>query len=101
MPEEQDISLLPVNTESAEQPASNYLFPVFLKLENLQVLLVGAGKVGLEKLSAVIKNSPQTKIVVVASIISDEVKTFTAAYPNIIMKNKYKFFYRCTLFTFY
>jgi siroheme synthase-like protein len=89
MPEEQDISLLPVNKEAAEPPASNYLFPVFLKLEILHVLLVGAGKVGLEKLSAIIKNSPQTNIIVVASIISEEVTAFAASYPNIILRNKY------------
>ena len=32
----------------------NRLFPVFLKLEELEVLLVGAGKVGLEKLTAIL-----------------------------------------------
>ena len=30
------------------QADKNRLFPVFLKLEELEVLLVGAGKVGLE-----------------------------------------------------
>ncbi|MEO5942919.1 MAG: TSUP family transporter [Ferruginibacter sp.] len=88
MPTQQDTNLLPINIEAAIQPASNNLFPVFLKLENLNVLLVGAGKVGLEKLSAIINNSPQTKMVIVASVISEEVKTFAAAYPNIILKNK-------------
>jgi hypothetical protein len=32
----------------------NNLYPIFLKLENMQVLLVGAGNVGLEKLESLL-----------------------------------------------
>ena len=38
----------------------NTLFPVFLKLEEMHVLLVGAGNVGLEKLHALLANAPAT-----------------------------------------
>ncbi|MEJ7671665.1 MAG: NAD(P)-dependent oxidoreductase [Chitinophagaceae bacterium] len=44
----------------------NNLFPVFLKLENLRLLIVGGGKVALEKLNAVLQNSPGTQITMVA-----------------------------------
>ncbi|MHC8949466.1 precorrin-2 dehydrogenase/sirohydrochlorin ferrochelatase family protein [Sphingobacterium hungaricum] len=44
----------------------NELFPIYVKLDQLQTLLVGAGAVGLEKLEAMIKNSPKAKIKVVA-----------------------------------
>jgi len=37
---------------------SNKLFPVFLKLEHLRLLVVGGGAVGLEKLHAIVHNSP-------------------------------------------
>lgn len=50
-------------------PGGNRLFPVFLKLESLEVLVVGAGKVGLEKLQALLNNAPAAKIRVVASKI--------------------------------
>ena len=40
----------------------NELFPVFLKLNELSVLIVGGGMVGLEKLSAVLSNSPQCNV---------------------------------------
>jgi len=40
----------------------NTLFPVFVKLEQLRLLIVGGGKVGLEKLQAVLQNSPSTSI---------------------------------------
>ena len=42
----------------------NELFPVFLKLNQLHILLVGAGNVGLEKLTAILSNSPQTRVTV-------------------------------------
>ncbi|QCK13843.1 precorrin-2 dehydrogenase/sirohydrochlorin ferrochelatase family protein [Mangrovivirga cuniculi] len=44
----------------------NNLFPVFLKAEELKILLVGGGNVGLEKLEAILKNSPNAKIKIVA-----------------------------------
>ena len=34
----------------------NNLFPIFLKLRNIDTLLIGAGNVGLEKLEALLKN---------------------------------------------
>lgn len=44
----------------------NNLFPVFLKLQKLRLLIVGGGKVALEKLHAVLHNSPSTEITMVA-----------------------------------
>ncbi|HEX3079769.1 MAG TPA: TSUP family transporter, partial [Puia sp.] len=61
----------------------NRLFPVFLKLEELEVLLVGGGKVGLEKLSAVLHNAPSTSITVVAIEISEEVKRISEDFPRV------------------
>ena len=52
----------------------NHLFPVFLKLEELEVLLVGAGKVGLEKLTAILQNAPASSVTVVAPEISAGVR---------------------------
>lgn len=54
--------------------ARNNLFPVFLKLEALDILIVGGGNVGLEKLSGVLKSSPHARITLVAGIISDDVR---------------------------
>jgi hypothetical protein len=61
----------------------NTLFPVFLKLENFRVLIVGGGKVGLEKITAILNNSPATKITLVATHISDEIKAFQTEYSNL------------------
>ena len=66
----------------------NNLFPVFLKLENLRVLIIGGGYVGMEKLSAILQNSPATKITLIATVISDEIKVVAKNYPNIILIEK-------------
>lgn len=67
---------------------SNNLFPIFLKLENLRLVMVGGGLIGLEKLEAVLANSPATKITLVATTISDDIKTLAANHPNITLIEK-------------
>ncbi len=53
---------------------SNHLFPVFLKLEELSLLVIGGGNVAFEKLNSVLNNSPQTKIKLVAIEISEAIR---------------------------
>lgn len=62
---------------------TNKLFPIFLKLEQLSILIVGGGNVGFEKLTAVLNNSPLTKIKLVATSINDSIKALAAEYPTI------------------
>jgi len=66
----------------------NNLFPVFLKLENFRVLIVGGGKVGLEKVSAILNNSPATQITLVALEISEEIKAFQKKHSNLTIKQR-------------
>lgn len=61
----------------------NNLFPVFLKLEELDTLIVGAGNVGLEKLEALLKSSPGARITIVAPYISEEIKMLAYARKNL------------------
>ena len=44
----------------------NELYPIFLKVHQLKVLIVGGGNVGLEKLSFLLKSSPKAIVEVVA-----------------------------------
>lgn len=44
----------------------NQLYPIFLKVHQLNVLIVGGGNVGLEKLSFLLKSSPNANVEVVA-----------------------------------
>ena len=75
-------------TGSAEGQTNNLLFPVFLKLEELNVLLVGGGKVGAEKLSALLANSPAAPVTVVAISISDEVRKLAKNHPNVVLHER-------------
>lgn len=67
---------------------NNRLFPVFLKLEKLSLLIVGGGYVGMEKLGAVLQNAPNTNIRIVATVISDEIKDFVKDYPYVTLIEK-------------
>jgi siroheme synthase-like protein len=62
--------------------SSNMLYPIFLKLDQLHVLLVGAGNVALEKLESLLGNSPKTTITIVAPIINPAIQSFILDYPN-------------------
>ena len=62
---------------------ANNLMPVFLKLEQMRLLIVGGGIVGLEKLSAVLANSPSTKIRLVGITISNEIRHLAVKNNNI------------------
>ena len=68
--------------------AVNNLFPIFLKLEHLSMLIVGGGYVGMEKLSAVLQNSPNANIKLVATVISDEIKELVKQYPKVTLIEK-------------
>lgn len=62
---------------------SNALFPIFVKFENLQVLLIGGGVIAKEKLDSILFNSPKTHIKLVAKEILPEIKELAKFYPNI------------------
>lgn len=63
--------------------AQNPLFPAFLKLENLRVLLVGGGNVGLEKLTAILRSSPNTAVTVVSISYLAELREVASRHPRI------------------
>jgi siroheme synthase-like protein len=61
----------------------NHLFPVFLKLENLRLLIIGGGNVSFEKLNTVLQNAPATAIRLVATNISDEIKELAENFDTV------------------
>lgn len=61
----------------------NELYPIFLKLHNLNVLIVGGGNVGLEKLSFLLKSSPNANVEVVALDFHSEIKVLAENHPSI------------------
>lgn len=64
--------------------SGNTLFPIFLKLHELHLLIVGGGNVGLEKLEAVLRSSPATKVTLVAGEIRrPEIVEIAQHHPNL------------------
>ena len=61
----------------------NELYPIFLKVSELNTLLVGAGFVGLEKLTFLLKSSPNAVVTVVSREISDDIIQLAEGSPNI------------------
>jgi len=68
----------------------NNLFPIFLKLENLHTLIVGGGYVGLEKITAVLENSPAATVTLVSPEIRQEILNIAANNSRItLLKRKF------------
>lgn len=60
----------------------NQLYPIFLKASQLNILIVGGGNVANEKLSFLLKSSPNAKVLVIATHFGDTIKK-TAAMQNV------------------
>lgn len=65
--------------------AKNPLFPIFLKLKHLNTLIVGGGNVGLEKISALLRNSPEARVMLVGREIRQDLRDFVADYPQVLL----------------
>lgn len=66
----------------------NTLFPVFVKLDEINTLIVGGGNVALEKLEALLRNNPNVNVQLVASWFKEEVIELGAANHNIELTQK-------------
>ncbi len=86
------MTLLPRNNGLAkvqdEKTEGNQLFPIFLKLNELHTVLIGAGNVGLEKLTAILNNSPLARVTVIAKIFSPEIHTLASEFGGVTIIQK-------------
>jgi len=60
----------------------NPLYPIFLKLHQLNMLIVGAGEVGYEKISFMLKSSPRARITMVAPWVNPEITELLDSTPE-------------------
>ena len=76
----------------------NTLYPVFLKVSNLQILIVGGGNVALEKLTFLLKSSPDAQVEMVSTMFRKEtialaskynIKMNVSEYNNSYLENKH------------
>lgn len=64
---------------------TNELYPIFLKLELLNVLIVGGGVAGTEKLHFMMKNSPNAKVTLIASEVSEEINEIVKHHTSVTL----------------
>ncbi|OPB87000.1 TSUP family transporter [Elizabethkingia ursingii] len=67
---------------------SNSLYPIFVKLESLSLLVIGGGKIALEKLNSVLVNAPKTPVKLVAKEIIPEVWALQQEYKNLVLEQR-------------
>ncbi|MGY5849974.1 precorrin-2 dehydrogenase/sirohydrochlorin ferrochelatase family protein [Salegentibacter sp. F14] len=68
----------------------NELYPVFLKVNHLKILVVGGGNVGYEKLHFLFKSSPHANVEVVAKWFSPETKALAEQHGAKLKKKRYR-----------
>lgn len=68
----------------------NNLYPVFLKVKNLQVLIVGGGFVAEEKLTFLLKSSPDAKVTIVSPMFREGTKALADKGDVTLINDVYK-----------
>ncbi len=68
----------------------NNLYPVFLKVKNLQVLIVGGGFVAEEKLTFLLKSSPDAKVTIVSPMFREGTKALAEKGDVMLIDDVYK-----------
>ena len=71
---------------------SNTLYPVFLKVRNLQILIVGGGNVALEKLTFLTKSSPDAVVEMVAPFFRPDTIALAKQYNVKLTKKRFRRF---------
>ena len=64
---------------------ANELYPIFLKVHQFETLIVGGGEVGLEKLSFLLKSSPNARVTLVGKEIKPEIKALAETHPQVTL----------------
>ena len=66
----------------------NELYPIFVKVHQLNVLIVGGGNVGLEKLSFLLKSSPNANVEVISIEFMQELVDLASKHPTVKLTKK-------------
>ncbi|WP_242130631.1 precorrin-2 dehydrogenase/sirohydrochlorin ferrochelatase family protein [Aestuariivivens marinum] len=68
----------------------NNLYPIFLKTNHLNILIIGGGYVAEEKLTFLLKSSPDAKVTMVAPIFREGTETLSKQGDVTLIKDVYK-----------
>ena len=66
----------------------NELYPVFLRTDRLRVLIVGGGEVGLEKVSFLLKSSPQSLVTILSRKFIPKIREMKNTYSQLVLCQK-------------
>jgi len=67
---------------------SNKLFPIFLKLDSINILVVGGGNVALEKMNAIKRADRNAKVQLIGKDILPELIELVSEMPNVNIFNR-------------
>ncbi|MEY8869611.1 bifunctional precorrin-2 dehydrogenase/sirohydrochlorin ferrochelatase [Meridianimaribacter flavus] len=67
----------------------NNLYPIFIKMHSINTLIVGGGYVALEKLTFLLKSSPNAKVTMVANFFRSDVITLAKQFDVKLIKMSY------------
>ena len=67
----------------------NELYPIFLKVHELNVLIVGGGSVALEKLTFLLKSSPNAQVTMIALEFLEELIALARKHNVLLVHNAY------------
>ena len=67
----------------------NELYPIFLKASSLNILIVGGGNVGLEKLTFLLKSSPGARVTMVSKTFIGQVKDLAKGHQVCLIEAPY------------
>ena len=76
----------PLGTEGAER---NNLYPIFLKAQNLSILIVGGGYVAEEKLRFLLKSSPDACVTIVSPMFREDTISLSKKGNVTLIKDEY------------
>src|SRR5471030_1491215 len=84
LPKDSNLNIIQDN----KTPGNNQLFPVFIKLNELHTVLIGAGNIGLEKLTAILNNSPKATVTIVSKTFVPEIHQLASEFDRIKVVQK-------------
>ncbi|WP_405295959.1 bifunctional precorrin-2 dehydrogenase/sirohydrochlorin ferrochelatase [Algibacter sp. Ld11] len=79
-----------IKTSSLAEKERNNLYPIFLKTKSLNVLIVGGGNVAEEKLTFLLKSSPDAHVTMVSPMFREGTKTLAKTGCVTLVEDVYK-----------
>ena len=77
-----------MNSIANKDTSGNLLFPIFLKVDQLDILIVGGGNVGQEKLEALLRNNPAARVRLIGERVKPEINRLAETYSFVQVEER-------------